>query len=119
VTPEFTVPGEMAQAVNATALELTKHMQPVQRESLKIVVQRWMEDGAKADLKRWIQAIEITACRAGLLLCSDLEIAKNIIAAEPQLPGDLPQADKVKELLIYSVSEQYFAVRKGLGIAVG
>jgi hypothetical protein len=49
-----------------------------------------MEDGAKADLKRWMQAIEITACRAGLLLCADLEIAKKIIAAEPQLPGDLP-----------------------------
>jgi tetratricopeptide (TPR) repeat protein len=119
VTPEFTVPGEMAQAVNATATELVKHMQPVQRESLKIVVQKWMEDGAKADLKRWMQAIEITACRAGLLLCADLEIAKKIIAAEPQLPGDLPPAEKMKELLVFSVSEQYFAVRKVLGIAVG
>jgi tetratricopeptide (TPR) repeat protein len=119
VTPEFTVPGEMAQAVNATAMELLKHMQPVQRESLKIVVQRWMEDGAKADLKRWMQAIEITACRAGLLLCADLEIAKKIVAAEQQLPGDLPPAEKMKELLVFSVSEQYFAVRKTLGIAVG
>jgi hypothetical protein len=119
VMPDFTVPGEMAQAVNATASELVKHMQPVQRESLKVVVQRWMEDGAKADLKRWMQAIEITGCRAGLLLCADLEIAKKIIAAEPQLPGDLPPADKMKELLVFSVSEQYFALRKTLGIAVG
>ena len=119
VMPEFTVPGEMAQAVNATATELLKHVQPVQRESLKIVVQKWMEDGAKADLKRWMQATEITACRAGLLLCGDLEIAKKIIAAEQQLPGDLPPAEKMKELLVFSVSEQYFAVRKTLGIAVG
>ncbi len=119
VMPEFTVPGEMAQVVNATASELLKHIQPVERESLKLVVQRWMEDGAKADLKRWMQAIEITACRAGLLLCADLEIAKKIIAAEPQLPGDISPADKVKELLVFSVSEQYFAVRKALGIAVG
>jgi tetratricopeptide (TPR) repeat protein len=119
VTPDFTVPGEMAQAVNATAVELLKHMQPVHRESLKIVVQKWMADGAKADLKRWMQAIDITACRAGLLLCADLEIAKKIIAAEPQLPGDLPPAEKMKELLVFSVSEQYFAVRKMLGVAVG
>jgi tetratricopeptide (TPR) repeat protein len=119
VMPEFTVPGEMAQAVNATASELLKHIQPVQRESLKIVVQKWMEDGAKADLKRWMQAIEITACRAGLLLCADLDIAKRIVAAEQQLPGDLPPAEKVKELLVFSVSEQYFALRKALGIAVG
>ena len=119
VIPDFAIPGEMAQAVNATVTELVKHMQPVQRESLRLVVQKWMEDGAKADLKRWMQAIEITACRAGLLLCADLEIGKKIIAAEPQLPGDLLPADKVKELLVFSVSEQYFALRKTLGIAVG
>jgi tetratricopeptide (TPR) repeat protein len=119
VMSDFTVPGEMAQAVNATASELVRHMQPVQRESLRIVVQKWMEDGAKADLKRWMQAIEISACRAGLLLCADLEIAKKIIAAEPQLPGDLPAAEKMKELLVFSVSEQYFGLRKTLGIAVG
>ena len=119
VISDFAVPAEMAQAVNATASELVKHMQPVQRDSLKIVVQKWMEDGAKADLKRWMQAIEITACRAGLLLCADLEIAKKIISAEPQLPGDLGAADKMKELLVFSVSEQYFALRKALGIAVG
>jgi tetratricopeptide (TPR) repeat protein len=119
VMPTFTVPGEMAQAVNATATELVKHMQPVQRESLRIVVQKWMEDGAKADLKRWMQAIDITASRAGLLLCADLEIAKKIIATEPQLPGDLPPAEKMQELLVFSVSEQYFSLRKTLGIAVG
>ncbi|MGH7272282.1 MAG: tetratricopeptide repeat protein, partial [Polyangiaceae bacterium] len=119
VTPEFSVPGEMAQAVNATATELVKHMHPVQRESLKLVVQKWTEDGAKADLKRWIQSIEITASRAGLLLCADLEIAKKIIGAEPQMPGDLPPAEKMKELLVFSVSEQYFNLRKALGIAVG
>jgi hypothetical protein len=109
----------MAQAVNATASELVKHMQPVQRDSLKMVVQKWMEEGAKADLKRWLQAIEITASRAGLLLCADMEIAKKIIAAEPQLPGDLSPPEKMKELLVFSVSEQYFSLRKTLGIAVG
>jgi tetratricopeptide (TPR) repeat protein len=119
VMPEFAVPGEMAQAVNTTASELVKHMQIVQRDSLKIVVQKWMEDGATADLKRWMQAIEITASRAGLLLCADLEIAKKIIGAEPQLPGDLAPPEKMKELLVFSVSEQYFALRKALGIAVG
>ena len=119
VMNDFSVPGEMAQAVNATAMELAKHMQPVHRESLKLVVQKWIEDGAKADLKRWMQATEITASRAGLLLCADLEIAKKIIGAEPQLPGDLAPAEKMKELLMFSVSEQYFVLRKMLGIAVG
>jgi hypothetical protein len=119
VMPEFAVPPEMAQAVNQTAAELQKYMQPIQRDSLRIVVQKFIEDGAKADLKRWMQAVERSSARAGLLLCADLEIAKKIIAAEPQLPGDLPPADKLKELIVFSVSEQYFALRKALGIAVG
>ncbi len=116
---DFAVPPEMAQAVTATATELVKYMQPIQRDSLRLVVHKFVEDGAKADLKRWMQAIDITAARAGLLLCSELEIAKKVIGAEPQLPGDLPPAEKLKELIVFSVSDQYFALRKALGIAVG
>ena len=66
-----------------------------------------------------MQAVDVSAARAGLLLCADLEIAKKIIAAEPQLPGDLPPAEKLKELIVFSVSEQYLALRKALGIAIG
>ncbi|MFO0738105.1 MAG: tetratricopeptide repeat protein [Labilithrix sp.] len=119
IQPEFNVPAEMAQAVNMTAAEFVKYMQPVERDSLRLVVQKFIEDGAKADLKRWMQTVDVTAARAGLLLCADLEIAKKIIAAEPQLPGDLPPPDKLKELIMFSVSEQYLGLRKALGIAVG
>jgi len=119
IMADFAVPPEMAQAVGQTAGELVKYMQPVQKEGLRLVVSKFIEDGAKADLKRWMQCVEVTAARAGLLLCADLEIAKKIVAAEPQLPGDLAPADKMKELLVFSVSEQYFTLRKTLGIAVG
>jgi hypothetical protein len=117
--PDFAVPDNMAQAVNTTASTFMKYMQPVERDSLRLVVNRFVEDGARADLKRWMQATEITAARAGLLLCADLDIAKKIISAEQQLPGDLPPQEKMKELLVFSVSEQYLALRKTLGIAVG
>ena len=116
---DFAIPPDMAQAVNQTAAELVKYMQPIQRDGLRLIVQKFMEDGAKADLKRWMQTVETTGCRAGLLLCADLDIAKKIIAAEPQLPGDLSPAEKMKELIVFSVSEQYFSLRKALGIAVG
>ncbi len=119
VLPDFAVPENMAQAVASTASTFVKYMQPVERDSLRLVVNRFVEDGARADLKRWMQATEVTAARAGLLLCADLDIAKKIIGAEQQLPGDLPPQEKMKELLVFSVSEQYLALRKVLGIAVG
>jgi len=119
VKPDFLVPAEMAQAVEMTAVEFAKYMQPVERDSLRIIVQKFVEDGAKADLKRWLQTVELTGARAGLVLCADLDIAKKVITAEPQLPGDLTPAEKLKELLVFSVSDQYRALRKALGIAIG
>jgi len=119
VHPETPVPGEMTAQVNATAAELAKFMQPIHIEGLRLVVRKFIEDGAKANIKRWSQSVELTACRTGLLLCGDLEIARKIMGAEPQAPGDLPPQDKLKELVIFSVSSQYFALRKALGIAIG
>ena len=118
-SPSTPLPGDIQTQVRATAQELARHMEPVQLEGLRMVVKRFIEEGAKANIKRWNQAVEVTACRAGLLVSGDLEIAKKIIASEPQLPGDLSPQDKMKELLVFSVSESYAELRKTLGIAVG
>jgi tetratricopeptide (TPR) repeat protein len=116
--PNTPMPQDMAAQIRATAQELAKHIQPVQLEGLRQVVKRFIEEGAKANIKRWNQAVELTACRAGLIVSGDLEVAKKILSAEQQLPGDLSPADKMKELLLYSVSEEYARVRQALGIAV-
>jgi hypothetical protein len=118
--PNTPMPQDMAAQIAATARELAKHIQqqPVQLEGLRMVVKRFIEEGAKANIKRWNQAVELTACRAGLIVCGDLEIAKKILAAEPQLPGDLSAVDKMKELLLYFTSESYFEVRRQLGIQI-
>ncbi|HMR04974.1 MAG TPA: tetratricopeptide repeat protein [Polyangiaceae bacterium] len=118
-SPSTPLPADIQNQVRATAQELAKYMQPLHLEGLRQVVKRFIEEGAKANIKRWNQAVEVTACRAGLLVCGDLEIAKKVIGSEPQLPGDSSPADKMKELLVFSVSEQYSQLRKALGIAVG
>ncbi len=117
--PNTPMPQDAAAQIRATAQELAKHMTPVELEGLRMVVKRFIEEGAKANIKRWNQAVELTACRAGLLVCGDLDIAKKIIGAESQLPGDLSAAEKMKDLLTFSVSEHYAQLRKALGIAVG
>jgi len=118
VKPDAVVPAELVPAIAVACAELSRHMQPIQREGLRLVVDRWMADGAKADLRRWMQTTDVTAARAGLLLCGDLEVARRIVAAEPQLPGDLSPTDKLKELVVFSVSEQYAQLRAALGIGV-
>jgi hypothetical protein len=119
VAPDTPVPPDIEKQIMGTAQALRSFMQPIQLEGLRMVVKKFLSEGAKANLKRWVQCVEITAARTGLLLCGDLEIAKKIIAAEPQQPGDLSAQDKLKELLMFSVSDQYFALRQSLGTAIG
>lgn len=119
VAPDTPSPPDIDKQIMATAQTLRGYMQPMQLEGLRMVVKKFLAEGAKANIKRWVQTVEITAARSGLLLCGDLEIAKKILAAEPQQPGDLPPQDKLKELILFSISEQYFALRQALGIAIG
>ena len=119
VAPEVPSPPDIEKQVVATATTLRGFMQPVQLEGLKMVVKKFLAEGAKANIKRWVQCVDLTCARTGLLLCGDLEIAKKIIAAEPQQPGDLPPQDKLKELLVFSVSDQFFRLREALGITIG
>jgi tetratricopeptide (TPR) repeat protein len=119
VAPETPCPPDIDKQVMATAQTLRGFMQPVQLEGLRMVVKKFIAEGAKANIKRWVQCVEVTAARSGFLLAGDLDIAKKIIAAEQPLPGDLAPAEKLKELLSFAVSEQYFHLRQALGIAIG
>ncbi|MCU0680773.1 MAG: tetratricopeptide repeat protein [Polyangiaceae bacterium] len=117
--PEFPLPADKQAQVSSVGQALSKRMQPVHFEALRQAVKGFFEQGGKVNLKRWLQGVDATASRAGLVLCADLEVAKKILGSEPQMPGDLPPADKLKELLVFSVSKKYFALRKTLGIAAG
>jgi hypothetical protein len=118
VASEQPVPPELQNQVMATAQSLARYMQPVHLEGLKMAVRKFIQDDAKANIKRWSQTVDLTSARAGFLLSGDLEIAKKLIAAEPQLPGDLTPQEKLKELLVFSVSDQYFKLRAMLGLAI-
>ena len=117
--PEYPAPEAIAPAVEETGRDLAKYMQPAQKQSLRFVAQRYIEEGAKIDIPGWLRSIELTAVRAGFVLCADLDIAKKVLSAEPHLAGDLAPGEKMKELLRFSVSDAYATVRHALGIAIG
>lgn len=106
-------------AVEQTAAQLVTKMQPAQLDVLRSLGKRFVDAGARADVKRWLQAVELTACRAGFLVCNDLETAaKMVTQLGAQGPVDLPPKDKIKELVLFSVSEEYFRLREHLGIRI-
>jgi hypothetical protein len=51
-------------------------------------------------------------------LCGDLEIAAAVARREPGRPGAIESGARARDLLVYSVSPAYVAVRERLGIGV-
>jgi hypothetical protein len=117
--PGFQVPQDVAGQIMPVVQVLQSSLLPVQAEQLKRVVKAFSESKASADLKKWAAAVELTACRAGLLLCNDLEVAVRMVNNEPPGFSDVPPKEKVMQLILFSVSEEYFKMRDALGITIG
>ena len=49
-------------------------------------------------------------------MCGDLEITRKMLALEPGLPGEFAPAGKLKDVVLFSMSETYFSLREALGI---
>ncbi|MDI1437538.1 tetratricopeptide repeat protein, partial [Polyangium sorediatum] len=119
VMPDANTPRDVDTRAEATAKALRSFMGPREQDGLRVVVRKFISEREEADIGRYFRAVELTATRAGFILCGDLGVAKKLIAAEPTLPDDPLPSDKLKDLLAYSVSESYLAVRQTLGIAIG
>jgi golgin subfamily B member 1 len=72
----------------------------------------------EAAVKSWLTATDLTANRVGLILSNDLETAARIVATEQGAPSTLSAKDRLRELLAYACSEEYFLVRRHLGLEV-
>ena len=112
---------EQAASLDAETLvaarRLREEMSPIELEELRRAVARFVASGGKADVRKWMQAAELTTLRAGLVACGDLRVAAKIVKQEPVVPGDLPTSEKIKELVRFVVSDDYAEVRAALGIA--
>ncbi len=116
--PSVPIKPDVAEPVSQY-LELLRRMVPPQLvEQLVVVVQRFLAAKAEADLNRWSNAVDYTATRAGYLMCGDLEIAARMASAEPMTVGSVDPKDKVRDLVQWTISDEYFALRDQLGLTI-
>lgn len=118
-SPQLPLPPAEQGEVERLVKELGKRLHPTALEELARVVQRFLERRAEVDLAKWMAAVKLSADRVGLVLCNDLEVAAKLISAEASAALNLPAKDRVKELVLYSVSEEYLTLRKELGLVIG
>ena len=105
-------PGE----VERIARELRRTVPPQVLEPMAAAARKWMAGRNALDMGSWVAAVDLTASRAGFILCNDFETAARFVSKEGPAQSPLAPKDRLKHLLGYSVSEEYFQVRKHLGI---
>jgi hypothetical protein len=109
-----------AAALEAIAREITGRMSQAAVDQLNSLMKKFIEAGGSTDVKKWAAAVELTGYRTGLLLCGDLTLAALMISQEAsQLGSMMTPKDKIKELVLYSISEDYFQARRAVGLQVG
>jgi len=121
VAPQLSLPGIDPASVDQYVKVLQKFIQPTQLPLLQSLSKKLMENPGAVDLTQWLTAAELTANRAGFVVCNDLPVAANVLrqmdrAAVPV--GGLSLEQKIGDLVLYSVSEEYFEVRRQLGLTI-
>jgi hypothetical protein len=115
--PQFPVAPDLVGQVQDAMAAMTQDFQGVERERLASVVSKLLQSGGAIDLKKWVAGIDLTADRAGFLLAHDLGVATEVMRATEDA-ASVPSKERMKEIVLFGVSESYFAIREKLGIMV-
>lgn len=113
----FPIAPEMQATVNENLTALEPLVVGPARELLGSTVGKLLQSGA-IDLKKWVAAVDLSADRAGFLVCNDLEVASEMVRASEESSAALPHRDRITALTLFSISREYFAMRKELGISI-
>jgi tetratricopeptide (TPR) repeat protein len=118
ISPQFPIQPELEGPMRESLAALEHAIVGPTRERLASLVAKLLSGGGALDLKRWVASVDLTADRAGFLLSHDLQLAGEIIKASGDDSSAVPVKERLRELVLYATSEEYFAVRAKLGLAI-
>jgi hypothetical protein len=99
VLPGVPIPAAAASAVSSLSASLAARLSDEERDALAVAVNRLDARGGKVDLSAWTRCIELTAGRAGLLLCGDLRAAMTRLRTESRAVAEVTLEQKRADLI--------------------
>jgi len=97
---------------------LARTMPPAALARLADVARKLNGDAATLDVERWIGATDLSAARLALVLTGELTAAFRVISSEAIPQSTVPVHRRMADLVAFSVSDDYFTLRRELGLAV-
>lgn len=111
--PKLPIKGAKRARIEPLARAIEPLLDPTQADALRAHYLRFAEEGGRTNLQRWGSAVDKTGARVGLALSQDLPSALKLLGAEEGKQGPLGL-----DLLTYSTSSRFLALRRSLGICV-
>ncbi len=115
--PQFPVAPDLQGQVSEAMALMAQDFQGVNKELLSSMVSKLLQSGGAVDLKKWVAAIDLTADRAGFVLAHDLGVATEVMRATEDA-ASVPAKERVKEVVLFSIGQEYMALREKLQITV-
>ena len=97
---------------------LDKGVRGSSRDELASLVSTLLRSGAALDLRKWVNAVDLSADRAGFVLAHDLDTAAQIIKASDESSSAVPGPDRLRAIALYAVSPEYLGLRRRLAISI-
>ena len=131
IDPHFPLPKGHEAAIDEIAKRVGKAISKKGRKSLEGLAQEFMK-APGFDFQIWAKGVELSANRAGLVACNDLPVAVQAVwrrsfkeeapalgGTTAEIQASLNRNDDARDLLTFSVSEEFFALRQYLSLAIG
>jgi hypothetical protein len=110
VQPALAAPAHVAQATGIYAELFKRVVSDDGARTIRDNSPPLFLESPDPDLERWSRAAELSADRAGLLVCRDLEAACRAISAQALGPDGPTTEERIDNLVRWNVSDDYFAL---------
>jgi len=119
---EMAFPGGQVLAVNDEVTMLTRKLQRAiprnKANRLYQLASKYREQAEDLSIRDWLEGVEHTCNRAGFALCGDLEACVQVLKAARVVSPSGSSRSLIRELIFYSISDDYFELRKTLKASI-
>jgi len=119
---EMAFPGSQVLAVSDEVTMLTRKLQRAipknKANRLYQLAAKYREQAEDLSIRDWLEGVEHTCNRAGFALCGDLEACVQVLKAARVVSPSGSSRSLIRELIFYSISDDYFELRKALKASI-
>jgi len=94
--------------------KLIEKFEPQHRTTLARLSREYARQATETDVRDFVEGAELTANRVGALLCTDLEVVKDVLQKDSA--ATVPLRARSRDLMLYCLSKDYAELRASLGL---